>query len=123
LIRETRSAAFVRKAIEEADQAFTPSIVLAEVAGASYRSGIRDGDIVRQLIAIRESSAIVRIDPVIAVKAARALDELRSHARERKASLPGLADALILATARDRQARVLTGDPHFQGFPETVWIR
>ena len=113
----------MRSAIQEADQTFTPSIVLAEVAGASHRSGIRDEVVMQQLIAIRESSTIVRIDPEVAVKATHVLDELRSDARKRKISVPGLADALILATARNRRARLLTGDPHFQGLPETIWIR
>jgi len=122
LIRDTRAAERIRTEIQEADQTFTPSIVLAEVAGACHRDGIADDLVMQQLDAISESSTVVRIDPVIAVGATRALDELRSYARTRKMPLPGLADALILATTRGRRARLLTGDPHFQGLPETVWI-
>jgi len=36
----------------------------------------------------------------------------------------GIADSLILATARDTryQYRIVTGDPHFRKLPETVFI-
>jgi predicted nucleic acid-binding protein len=123
LIRGTAAGEAVRTTIREADKAFTPAIVLAEVAGACYRSGFSDGLVTGELSAIREASTIVPIDSRVAISAAHVLDELRSSAKERRISLPGLADALILATAREIGTRLLTGDSHFQDFPESVWVR
>jgi len=35
---------------------------------------------------------------------------------------PSLFDGIVLATARLRRARVVTGDQHFKGLSETVWL-
>jgi len=48
--------------------------------------------------------------------------ELMSKARKEGLERPGLGDALILATARVTQSRLLTGDPHFRGLKETLWL-
>lgn len=123
LIRGTTAGAVVRTAIEEANETLTPSIVLAEIAGACHRTGFSHDLIARELAAIGEASTIVQIDFGVALAAAGALDELRTISKARKMPLPGLADALILATARVKHARLLTGDPHFRGMPETVWVQ
>lgn len=34
----------------------------------------------------------------------------------------GLADAIILASARSRKIKVLTGDPHFKNFKDAVML-
>ncbi len=45
------------------------------------------------------------------------------HAEEKKRKQDfGLADAFVLATARSRSSKVLTGDPHFKDVPEAVMI-
>ncbi len=123
LIRGTPAGERVRTTIRESDQTLTPSIVLAEVAGACHRAGFSDGLVAQELSAIREASTIIPIHSGLAIAAAHALDELRSRSRPRKIPLPGLADALILATARESEGRLLTGDLHFQDFPETVWVK
>ena len=122
LIRDTPAAGNIRAAMMDAEETFTPSIVLAEVAGSCHRAAMSDELVAMELNAIREGSIVIPIDAAIAIAGAHALDELRSRARERRNPLPGLADALILATARALESRLLTGDPHFEGFPETVWI-
>jgi predicted nucleic acid-binding protein len=35
---------------------------------------------------------------------------------------PSLFDAILLATARTLGAKLLTGDEHFKGIDETIWI-
>lgn len=97
-------------------------MVLAEVATICERGGFPDKLISQELEAIGEASDVVPIDSSIAIGAAHALTELRDLARERKAPLPGLSDALVLATARIERTGVLTGDPHFRSLPETIWI-
>ena len=123
LIRGTPAGEAVGMRMREADRTFTPSIVLAEVVGVCHRTGFSDDLVAQELSAIREASTIVPIDSGIAIAAAHAFEELRARARERRIPLPGLADALILATAREAQAQLLTGDPHFQDLPETVWVQ
>ena len=34
----------------------------------------------------------------------------------------GLIDSMILLTTRKLDAKILTGDPHFKGFKETIFI-
>lgn len=122
MIRGSRLAARARKALADAERCLTPSIVLAEVASMCVRAGMADQVIELELDAIRESSEIVPIDEWIAIAAAHGAEELRSDARGRKIPLPGLADGLVLATARRSHSRLLTGDPHFRNCAETVWL-
>ncbi len=122
MIQGSPSGHRAREAIYSAESCLTPAIVLAEVASACMRGGLPDSTIARQLQAIREASAIVPIEHAIAVAGAHAVDELRQHARSVGLPLPGLADGLVLATARHRNAALLTGDPHFRACRETVWL-
>lgn len=122
IVRDTRRGRAARAAIESADRCLTPGVVLAEVAIICKRDGFADQLVSEELAAIGEASRVVQIDSSIVLAAAHALTELRAAARDRKLTLPGLGDALILATARGEGTGVLTGDPHFRSFPETVWI-
>ena len=108
--------------MEKADLCLTPSIVLAEVASMCVRSRLDDPMIEQELEAIREASVIVPIGERIAISGARIAEELRANARNRRIPIPGLADALVLATARTSQSGLLSGDPHFLGCPETIWL-
>ncbi len=108
--------------MNEAEDCFTPSVALAEVASIAVRSGLSDALILNELRLVAESSRIVPIDGQLAVVAARALVELRESARARGLATPGLSDALVLATARVLGAKLLTGDPHFQSYRETLWL-
>ena len=120
--RDSPRGRIARSAMDAAEACITPAVVLAELACTFVRDGFSDDLIVRVLETIREASDVAPIDPSIALGAARALTELRDSARARKLSLPGLGDALILATARHARSSLLTGDPHFRELPETVWI-
>lgn len=111
-----------REAMEAAERCLTPSIVLAEVASLCIRNGLTDQFVDRELDAVRESSEIVPIDHWIAIAGAHGTEELRESARARNLPLPGLADGLVLATARRFHSRLLTGDRHFRECPETVWL-
>jgi predicted nucleic acid-binding protein len=122
LIRGGGQAARARKAVEQADLCFTPSIVLAEVAAVCVRDGLADEIIREELGAIRESCEIVPIDSNIAMAAARLAEQLRWNARTHGLPTPGLADGLVLATARASHSSLLTGDRHLRDCPETVWL-
>jgi predicted nucleic acid-binding protein len=122
LIRRSRRGERARDLIERAGACFTPAFVLAEVAHRCLRDGMPPNLVSQQLQAIGEASEIVPIDPELAMAASRATSELRENSRVRGRSMPGLGDGLVLATARRMGAPVLTGDPHFQDMPESVWL-
>lgn len=57
------------------------------------------------------------LDEKIAIEAAKI------HAENKvKTQDFGLADAIILASARSRNMKVLTGDPHFNNFKDAVML-
>ena len=122
MIRGSPLANQAREAVEGADRCLTPSIVLAEVASLCVKNGYPDRTVREELMAVREASEIIPIDEWIAIAAAHSTEELRRSARERKLPLPGLADGLVLSTARRFGSRLLTGDPHFLPCPETLWL-
>ena len=60
---------------------------------------------------------IIPIDEEIAIEAAKI------HAESKKTMEDfGLADAFILASARYRNVKVLTGDPHFANFSDSIML-
>jgi predicted nucleic acid-binding protein len=76
----------------------------------------------QELRAMLEASTVVPMDGPLATAASRATNELRDPARARRIPIPGLSDGLVLATARKFGLELLTGDAHFQGLPETLWL-
>ena len=92
----------------------TSPITLAEVLSKFLRKA-RDPK--TAAVAIESNSTVPEVDSTLARMAADA------HAEGKKRHSDfGLADAFVLATARSRNSKVLTGDPHFRGLPETVMI-
>ncbi len=69
-----------------------------------------------------EASALVPITPDLAIAASAATKELRERAALRRLRPAGLADGLILATARLTESQLLTGDLHFRDLRETLWL-
>ncbi len=122
LIRGTRLGIEAQRRIESADTCFTPAIVLAEVAHRCLRDGLAEALVRRELGAMAEASAVVAVDADVAVAASAATSELRRHARAQRLPIPGLGDGLVLATARRTGSQLLTGDPHFRGRPEVLWL-
>jgi len=112
----------VRERMLEADRVFTPGIVLAEIARKYHREGVEREAIRERLRLIVETSEIIPIDEEVALESASCYEDLLSRADERGIGKPSLFDAIILATARMREAKVLTGDEHFRELPETLWL-
>jgi len=44
------------------------------------------------------------------------------HRLQRLDRVPSLFDGLVLGTARLKDTKVVTADPHFKDLPETIWI-
>jgi predicted nucleic acid-binding protein len=112
----------VRHHLETAENLVCPDIVLAEVARKFGRDGMELSTIEGHLRTMGSLSAVRAIDARIALETIRADTDLKRHARLRKLELPGFADAILLGFARALDALVLTGDPHFEGLPETQWM-
>ncbi|RLE74821.1 MAG: type II toxin-antitoxin system VapC family toxin [Thermoprotei archaeon] len=119
----TRAGERVKELLAESERVYTPSIVLAEVARKYIREGLGVEAARQRVDIVCELSTVVGISPEVAVEAGRAYLELLEHARRLKLKArPGLADAIVLATARVVGAKVLTGDEHFKGLKETIWV-
>jgi predicted nucleic acid-binding protein len=122
LFTETRGRRRVSREIEGAANVLTPDIVLAEVARKLARDGIDDEVVLSKLEEIATLSTIAPISSRVAVRVHSADVELRGRAKSSGLDSPGLTDAIILALARTESGKVLTGDPHFRGLPETNWL-
>ena len=104
----------VKRFVEDNSQLYTSPIVIAEIYSKSLRT---DGNAQERTDFIIKRCAVVILDEKIAIEAARI------HA-EKKVKFPdfGLDDAIILASARSRNMKVLTGDPHFKNFIDAVML-
>lgn len=111
-----------RRAMNEAELLLTPGIVLAELARKYIREGRSPADVSNRLTEIDEVSELSHVDQSVALASAAAYSELESRSEESSLAKPGLFDAVILATARVNDAKVLTGDRHFKGLPDTLWV-
>jgi len=107
----------IRRVIDSIeDEKLTPTICVAEIYAKTLRvEGTEKAELQRAFIKSR--SAMVSLTEEIAVEAAK-LDV------EMKKKVPGwgLADSIVLGTARRKKARVVTGDRHFLDLPETEFI-
>jgi len=111
-----------RRMIEEAEEARTPDVVLAEVARKYLRDGMGEPEIESRLSSIESATTITSIDTNVGIQSAKAFLELANKATKEKLQRPSLFDAIILATARIHQAKVITGDEHLRGLPEVIPI-
>jgi predicted nucleic acid-binding protein len=122
LFKGSTAGRTAKERIEEADDVFTPSLVLAELARKYLREGVDPAVTRRWLQTISESTQVIEIDIDLAQMSAKASIELYEKAQSEGIRRPGLGDAIVLATARSCHALILTGDPHFKGLPETSWL-
>ncbi len=104
----------VKRLVDDNIQLYTSPIVIAEVYSKSLRT---DRKAEERNDFIMKRCAMVTLDENIAIEAAKI------HA-ENKMKFPdfGLADAFILASARNRKIKVVTGDPHFKNFDDSVML-
>jgi predicted nucleic acid-binding protein len=100
----------VRKLVEEVTaECLVSAINIAEIYSKSIKTdGIARAEERRLFITSR--CAIVEVDERMAVEAAKIDVEMKE-----KVKGWGLADSIVLATARNSSALILTGDEHFKG--------
>ena len=112
----------VKELMENAEEVYTPSTVLAETARKFLREGTDEKTINTWLEIITTASVITQIDSATALEAAKCQLELSQKAKISKQNTPSLFDAIVYATARINQCKIITGDEHFKNLPETIWI-
>ena len=111
-----------KEIIQKAEETYTPDIVLSEIARKYMREGAEEQTILERLKTIEETTAITPIDKETALESAKCYIELLEKAKKENLKTPSLFDAIILATAKTNNAKLLTGDEHFKNLNETLWI-
>jgi predicted nucleic acid-binding protein len=105
----------------EKGQALTPSIVLVELRKWYLREidgGRRsEREMQLHLSFVESATEVVPLDATLALKAG----ETDFLMKKRIRNWP-IADSVIYATALSRAAQVVTGDKHFKGLSEAVFI-
>jgi predicted nucleic acid-binding protein len=112
----------VKAIVESADEVYTPGTVLAEIARKYVREGADDKTVDARLEVMIAASNITHVDAKLALEAARCYLELVAKARKTKLNVPSLFDAIVLATGRSLDSKIVTGDEHFRNLSETIWI-
>jgi predicted nucleic acid-binding protein len=102
-----------RTYIEKGD-AITPALVIAEFTDKYLREGMNPDE---RLKFMRTKSIIAPLDDETAEAAGQISVERRA-----KVKGWGIADSCVLATARARGTKVVTGDAHFQGLGDAILI-
>ncbi len=110
----TQKGEKVKRLVDNDSQLYTSPIVIAEIYSKSLRT---DGKAEERKDFIMKRCALVSLDENIAVEAAKIHAEIKVKTPDF-----GLADAFILASARNRKIKVVTGDPHFKDFKDTVML-
>ena len=119
--RASQYGKVAKEYIESADSV-TPSIVVAEVSRKLQEeielgNETPDGRLNR-LEFISATSQVVELDFDLAVAAGSADCDMK-----KKQKGWGLADSIVLCTARNINGKVVTGDEHFRDLKEVVFIK
>ena len=112
----------VRRMIMDADEVRTPDVVLAEISRKYTREKAEKDTVKSRLETITSASLVTPVEIEVAMKAGEASIELAARAAKQRRRAPSLFDAIVLATARVHDSKVLTGDEHFEGLPDTIPI-
>lgn len=116
--RGSRSGEVARRYIEEENSA-TPTVVIAELSRKLLREVERGVETLEGRRVKLEFIATVTEVVDLSRRIAELAGEIDVE-RKRKVSNWGLADSIILATARICKAKVVTGDKHFADLKDEV---
>ncbi len=97
------NAGFFTKPIEDIKELLVPSISIYEVFKRVVQQKSENEEL--QVIALMQQGQVVNLDPSIAISAARVSIQHQ---------MP-MADAIMLATARNNKSILWTQDSHFEG--------
>jgi len=112
----------VAKRYIESEKSATPTVVVSEISRKLLReielgNETQEGRL-KRLEFMRVATQIVNLDFEIAIRAGEIDLEMKKKRRGW-----GLADSIILCTARVAKGNVITGDEHFKGLDEIVFIK
>ncbi len=108
--------------ISEAEEIRTPDVVLAEISRKYHREQIDLKTLRARLETISSTTIITGIDANLAIRTGPTYLELTKKAKRERLDTPSLIDAIVLATAREHRSNVVTGDEHFRGLSETIFL-
>jgi len=109
------------RAYIEGDRGLTPSVVLTELRRwylreiESHRRTSREMQ--EHLSFVQTATSIVPLDANLALKAGET-----DFLMKKRVKYWPLADSIIYATARARGAQVVSGDPHFKGLEDVIYL-
>ena len=112
--RGTEAGRHVRPYVE-GDSAATSTLTVAELKEKYLRE--KWASFEEDLGFISTRTVLTPVDHSIAIMAGEI-----NHKRKKIKSDWGMADSIILATARTASAKVVTGDPHFEGLSDVILI-
>ena len=112
----TKAGLKVKRILEAKNNTIlTTCINLVEVVSKAKREG-KDADFA--------TNALLSLSRVLAIGTRQARNAGMLHAEmRRKIADFGLADAFVLAIAREQKAKIVTGDEHFRNVNDSVMIR
>jgi predicted nucleic acid-binding protein len=119
--RASKYGQVAKEYIENANSV-TPSIVVAEVS-RKLQQEIESGNEtaegrLKRLEFISATSQVVELDFELAAASGKTACEMSKDTRG-----CGLADAIVLCTARNLNGKVVTGDEHFRDLTEVIFIK
>jgi predicted nucleic acid-binding protein len=106
----------VERILAGPDVSYTAPIVLAEV-WSKLRRTVDEESAAEAMEVIQQHCALIVADDEIGVAAGQIHAEMKARAADF-----GMADAFVLASARARGVKVLTGDPHFKDVDDAVLL-
>ena len=110
-----------KKYIESTDSV-TPSIVVSEVSRKLQKETELGNETsegrLKRLEFINATSQVIELDFELAVAAGKTACEMN-----KKEKGWGLADAIVLCTARNLRGKVVTGDEHFRDLKEVIFVK
>ena len=119
--KASKSGAIAREYIEN-DHSATPTIVISEISRKLQKEIILGNETqegrLKRLEFIRATTKIVDLDFETAAEAGKINEDLKE-----KAKGWGLADSIVLCTARSFKGKVVTGDEHFRELQEVIFIK
>jgi predicted nucleic acid-binding protein len=119
--RASKYGEVAKEFIESADSV-TPSIVVSEVSRKLQKeidlgNETSEGRL-KRLEFISATSQVINLDFELAITAGKTACEMNKNVKGW-----GLADAIVLCTARKFRSKVVTGDEHFKDLEEVVFIK
>ena len=110
----TKKGGIVGKYLEE-EEVITPSIVLLEL---SYKSDKEGWDFNKYLNFIKTNSKIIGVNEKFILTFGRAYNNIKKQVKN-----IGITDIIIIHTAEMNDAKILTGDEHFEKTGKAIVLK